>query len=251
MVVSWLETWLLFGVGGCCFVVLDVLSATFTVLEDNLEVVVGGGGGGGCGVGLVVVVTLGTLCGVGGGVCWGFSGAGSWIDDGGSILLLLLDVGSGPWALGLSLSFHSGTLFRVPFSTLSITSLVHSRFGLFCPGWTDLAASPPLTDTTGTLGAPHSMHLLRFVGPGVCLAIITDSLATLYSALGSTFWIRDRMLGRSPPCSSMAWITRGLDTTPSSRSLACSPWRCLADLDPSPLYVVFSPKSRHCRHCKV
>ena len=78
----------------------------------------------------------------------------------------------------------------------------------------DLAASPPVTAMTGTLGAPHSMHLFMLVGPDVCFATMTDSLATLYNAIGSTVWMRERMLGLSPPCSSIEWTTSGLQTSP-------------------------------------
>ena len=41
-------------------------------------------------------------------------------------------------------------------------------------------------------------------------------------------------LGLAPPCSSTAWRTSGDAATPRARSLACSAWRCLADLLVSP-----------------
>ena len=138
---------------------------------------------------LVVVVGVVTVGSVGAGhvvTGAGAAGAGVGVGSAGSALLdnnlLLLLFGAelrGHWALGSWSLVHSATLFRDPLSTLSMVALVHSMLGLFNPGWTDLAASPPSTDITGTLGAPHSMHLFRFFGPGICFAIMMDSLAAL------------------------------------------------------------------------
>ena len=71
------------------------------------------------------------------------------------------------------------TLFTFPDLTSSNVVAVHSGFWFSSPVFIAGPSSPPLAAKIGTLGAPHSWHLLRFSGPGGRDPISTLSLTAL------------------------------------------------------------------------